>query len=618
MSKDAAAQDSLFYIPEAPARSEHREDMSIVVVGHVDHGKSTVIGRLLADTGSLPQGKLEFVQEMCRRNAKPFEYAFLLDALKDERAQGITIDAARCFFRTARRNYIITDAPGHIEFLKNMVTGAARAEAALLVIDATEGVRENSRRHGYMLKMLGLRQVVVLINKIDLVDYDGKVFQGIVQEYSDFLKQIEILPAAYIPVSGRQGDNIATRSTRTGWYSGHTVLRALDEFQAERLPEDKPFRLPVQGVYKFTQGGDTRRIVAGTVESGRLRVGDEVVFFPSGKKSRVASIEAFNSSRQVSTGAGWATGFTLTEQIYVRRGDLMALAGQSNPKVTSRIKANLFWLGREPMVPEKEYCLKIGTDKAGVRLEEIVRVIDASNLEAVPKNEIGRHDVAECLLKIEKAVAFDLAHDLPRTGRFVIVDGYEISGGGIILADLEDRHRQVREQVQIRNYKWEMSMISPEERAEKYNQKAALLLITGHRNVGKKTVAKALEQRLFNDGKLVYFLGIGNILYGVDADIKRTGGNHREEHLRRLAEVSHILLDAGAILIVTAVDLTREDLEIIKTVVSGDQIETVWVGENVTTDIPCDLHIPCVESGGKAASIAKAFLQERGIIFKPW
>ena len=188
--------------------------MNIVIVGHVDHGKSTVIGRLLADTDSLPQGKLEQIREMCRRNSKPFEYAFLLDALKDERSQGITIDAARCFFKTAKRDYLIIDAPGHIEFLKNMITGASRAEAALLVIDAHEGVMENSRRHGYMLKMLGIKQVAVLVNKMDLCGYSESVFRSIVSEYSGFLSEIDISPSAFIPVSAMEGDNIASHSDR--------------------------------------------------------------------------------------------------------------------------------------------------------------------------------------------------------------------------------------------------------------------------------------------------------------------------------------------------------------------------------------------------------------------
>ena len=224
------------------------EIMNIVTVGHVDHGKSTVVGRLMADTGVLPEGKLEQIRENCRRNSKPFEYAFLLDALKNEQAQGITIDTARCFFKTEKRHYIIIDAPGHIEFLKNMVTGASRAEAALLVIDAARGIEENTRRHGYFLSMLGIRQVAVLVNKMDLVAYRQQVYDDIRTAYADFLHKIGITPASFIPVSGMQGDNIAGHSANMPWYDGLNVLEQLDRFQAVPEPEDRPLRLPVQGV----------------------------------------------------------------------------------------------------------------------------------------------------------------------------------------------------------------------------------------------------------------------------------------------------------------------------------------------------------------------------------
>src|SRR6185503_4581262 len=216
----------------SPSPQAGSRRLSLVIGGHVDHGKSTIIGRLLADTGSLPEGKLAQVRESCERNAKPFEYAFLLDALKDEQAQGITIDAARVFFKTARRDYIIFDAPGHIEFLKNMVTGASRAEAALLVIDAHEGVQENSRRHGYMMSMLGIRQLAVLVNKMDLVGYDRALYSKIETAYRQFLEQIGVTPLAFIPVVGRDGDNLAHRSPGLSWYDGPTVLDTLDAFPA--------------------------------------------------------------------------------------------------------------------------------------------------------------------------------------------------------------------------------------------------------------------------------------------------------------------------------------------------------------------------------------------------
>jgi len=597
------------------------EDMNIVIVGHVDHGKSTIIGRLLADTHSLPEGKLEQVKERCRRNSKPFEYAFLLDALKDEQAQGITIDAARCFFKTAKRNYIIIDAPGHIEFLKNMVTGASRAEAALLVIDATEGVRENSRRHGYMLSMLGIQQIAVLVNKMDLVDYDPQVFQNIKEEYQLFLNQIEMTPFTFIPVSGMQGDNIAGKSAKMSWYRGFTVLEVLDGFQCTPLPEDKPFRMPVQGIYKFTNNNDTRRIIAGTIESGRIQVGDEVVFYPSGKKSTITSIEAFHKEKPVEITAGYATGFTLKEQIYITRGEIAVLAEQPKPEVTSRIKVNLFWLGKEVALKGKPYILKIGAAKVEMQIEEILRIIDASNLQVNIKEQIDRHDVAECILKLEKTIAFDRAADTVHTSRFVIVDNYEIAGGGIILETLTDEQDWIRDNLFIRNNKWEISRITTEERAERYNQRASLIIITGQRNVGKKPIAKSLERLLFDLGKIVYFLGIGNILYGVDADIKSRLSDHpapdNREHLRRLAEVANLMLDSGMMLIVTAIELTRQDMEIINATVNPKSIITIWVGKNITTDIGYDIYLPEFASEEQAAAKIKTHLQEEGIIFKP-
>ena len=361
--------------------------MSIVIVGHVDHGKSTVIGRLLADTHSLPDGKLEQVRAQCELNSKPFEYAFLLDALKDEQAQGITIDAARVFFKSRLRHYLILDAPGHIEFLKNMITGAARAEAALLVIDAAEGVQENSRRHGYMVSLLGIRQLVVLVNKMDLVNWDEAVYQRIVQEYGGFLDQVGIRPMAFIPVSGRSGANIAEPSTDLHWYQGPTVLQALDSFRSEPAPIERPFRMPVQDIYKFTKQGDDRRIVEGTIDTGSVSVGDEVVFYPSGKKSRVKSIEGFNRAPQAKAMAGQAAGFTLQEQIYVARGEMATLATQPRPKVTTRLKVSLFWLGKNPLVPKKDYMLKLGTTRVSMRLEEVHRVIDASDLRVMDSKQ---------------------------------------------------------------------------------------------------------------------------------------------------------------------------------------------------------------------------------------
>jgi bifunctional enzyme CysN/CysC len=598
----------------APAGTQR---MNIVIVGHVDHGKSTVIGRLLADTHSLPEGKLEQIRAQCELNSKPFEYAFLLDALKDEQAQGITIDAARVFFKSGIRPYLILDAPGHIEFLKNMITGASRAEAALLVIDAAEGVQENSRRHGYMVSMLGVRQLAVVVNKMDLVGWDRGVYDRIVREYGAFLEQVGIRPSGFIPVSGRGGDNIADRSANLPWYDGPTVLDALDAFHSEPAPVNQPFRMPVQDVYKFTKQGDDRRIVSGTVDAGSMKVGDQVIFFPSGKRSRVKTIEGFNQATQTRVEAGQAVGFTLQEQIYITRGEVATLEHEPRPQASTRLRVSLFWLGKEPMVKRKEYLLKLGTARVTARIEEVLRVMDASTLDtAEQRTAVQRHDVAECILKLDRAIACDLAADIPTTSRFVIVDEFEIRGGGIVREALPDRQAGVRDRVLLRNYKWEPSIIQPERRAEKYNQKAALILVTGEHETDRKGVAKALEGKLFEDGKVVYFLGIGSVLYGVDADIERKPEN-RLEHMRRLAEIANLMLDAGMILVVAAAELTQDDLEVIKTAVPPDWIETIWAGDTITTDLAVDLHLP----GGaipESVDRLKAHLQDKGIIFRPW
>lgn len=603
---------------ESTVRTAPAERMHMVVTGHVDHGKSTVIGRLLADTGSLPQGKLEAVRSSCERNAKPFEYAFLLDALKDEQAQGITIDSARVFFNTRRRSYVIIDAPGHIEFLKNMITGASRAEAALLVVDAHEGIRENSRRHGFMLGMLGIRQIAVLVNKMDLVGYSRDMFDRLVAEYAEFLERAGVSPAWFIPVSGFHGENLAAPGRHLSWYDGPTVLEALDGFENRPPLTAAPFRMPVQGVYKFTEQDDNRRIVAGTVETGRIAPGDEIVFYPSGKKTRVKSIECFNRPPRSEASAEEATGLTLSEQIYITRGEIATMTGQPKPHVSTRIKVSLFWLGRNPLSQQKEYVLKLGTARVPFHLEHVHRVIDASELSAKERStQVERHEVADCTLRLSRPLAFDTVDQCPPTARFVIVDEADISGGGIIREAVADRQSWVREKVLERNYRWHPGSVSTERRMERYSQKPTLVVITGDKETDRKRLARQLEARLFEDGRHVYFLGIGNVLYGVDADIDRTDVN-RLEHLRRLGEVANILLDAGLIVIATAVALTQEDMDVIRTSGGADRVLGVWLGDHPTTDLDCDLTVPAQAADEDGVTRLKSLLHDCGAIFKPW
>jgi bifunctional enzyme CysN/CysC len=588
----------------------NKDDMNIVIVGHVDHGKSTLIGRLLVDTNSLPQGKLEQIKELCRRNSKPFEYAFLLDALKDEQSQGITIDTARCFFKTEKRNYIIIDAPGHIEFLKNMITGAARAEAAILVIDAAEGVCENSRRHGFMLSMLGVKKVIVAVNKLDLVNYSQDSFNNITSEYRKFLEKLNISPEGYIPISALMGHNIVLRSENMPWYKGKTILETMDMLPCEPPPIERVFRMPLQDVYKFTKNNDDRRIFAGTIETGSIKAGEKIVFYPSGKRSTIKSIECFPKKHIEYAFAGQAVGFTIEEQIYIKRGEIMTIDGQDAPLVSTKVRANIFWLGKEALRKNKKYSIKIGTEKISFMVEEIISVINSSDLSTVTSDCVNCNEVAECIIKTDRVFAFDIAEKLGNTSRFVIVDDYEIRGGGIILSDVKDEENNLQKKLILRNYKWEHSEISIEKRAEHYSQKPVLLILTGENKAGRKALAKELEKSLVEKGRFAYYLGIGTFLYGVDSDIQ-------SGHIHRFAEVANLMLDAGMILIITANSLKEADLRIIKMTISVD-VQTIWVGSQITTDINADIIIDDtnVDKSKKNVLMLCDLLKDKGYMFK--
>lgn len=555
---------------------QNREQMNIVVVGHVDHGKSTVIGRLLADTGSLPQGKLEQVKSTCLRNARPFEYAFLLDALKDEQAQGITIDTARCFFKTESRDYIIIDAPGHVEFLKNMVSGAARAEAALLVIDAHEGIQENSRRHGYLMAMLGIRQLLVLVNKMDLMRYEQKVFDAIVAEYGVFLEQLGQEPIAFVPLSARNGDNLASHSLHMPWYGGRTVLEHVDLFVKQENDRSKPLRMPVQDVYKFTGAGDDRRIIAGTIESGELSVGDAVAFMPSAKRSTIASIEGFNIPALQSAASGAAAGVTLKDELYLPRGEIMCRADERLPQAGTRFRTNLFWMGRAPMIRNRKYKLKIATARVTVRLVEVLKSIDATDLTGIEgKQQIDRHDVAECILETIRPVAFDSIYDIQSTGRFVIVDNYDIAGGGIILAGSEDTHSVLNERIHQRELHWDTGLVTVADRERLFGHRSKFIVLTGKGRISE--TAKQLERRLVDTGTAAYYLGPGSLSDGLDSDVVDEQEQH-EEQIRRLGELARILTDSGTIFITALVHADTHDLKVLARLTAPNEFLHVLLG----------------------------------------
>jgi bifunctional enzyme CysN/CysC len=536
-----------------------RPSVQVVVTGHVDHGKSTVIGRLLADTHSLPQGKLAELKAYCARNAKPFEYAFLLDALKEERTQGITIDTARAFFKTSTRGYIIIDAPGHVEFLKNMVTGASRADAAFVVIDVHEGVQENSRRHGYLLSMLGIRQVVVLVNKMDLVGYQRDAFDRVASEYETFLERVGIHPSRLIPVAAHPGDNIATSSERMPWYDGPNVLQALETLQAAGLATDAPLRLPVQGVYKFTERDDRRRIVAGTIETGSLRVGDRVTFYPSGKSTNVATIEGFARPPADRAGAGEAIGFTMSEQLYLARGEVATRADEPPPAVATRLKANVFWLGKAPLVTGKVYQLKLGTARIPVHVESIERVVDASTLDCSSNSShIARHQVGDCTLHLSQPLAFDLASHITALGRFVLVDDFEIAGGGIVQQALSAHPASGRKTVANGSGVENVEHGAGSERwaAGPSRSRGAVLWFTGLSGAGKTTIASHVYRELEYRGVAADYLD-GD---AIRAFFPATGFSReeRDAHIRRIAFLASRLERHGIVVLTALISPFRD------------------------------------------------------------
>jgi bifunctional enzyme CysN/CysC/sulfate adenylyltransferase subunit 1 len=419
------------------------ERMNIVITGHVDHGKSTLVGRLLADTRSLPDGKLAAVRDSCKKNGRVFEYAFLLDALDDEQKQGITIDSARIFFKSKTREYIIIDAPGHIEFLRNMLSGASRAVAAVLVIDAVEGVAENSRRHGLLLSLLGISQVLVAVNKLDALNYEERIFREIKNEYARYLETLNVKPVAFIPISAREGKNITRRAREMPWYDGKTILEALDSFHNLPSNEESFFAMPLQDVYRFSDEGDNRRIYAGTIVSGRIKTGDTVRFIPSNKEAHIKTVEVWNAPPKTGAGTNEAAGFTLEEEIYVKRGEVMVKADEEPPvNAAARIKANVIWLGARPFAFGKTYLLKLGSAKAEARLEKIENFLGDPGNEN--PGELRRHDCGSVILGLSHPLAAARFYDNASLGRFVIVDGYDAAGGGIVRECLAEGQSAVK------------------------------------------------------------------------------------------------------------------------------------------------------------------------------
>ncbi|MDD1696588.1 MAG: GTP-binding protein [Methanoregula sp.] len=400
--------------------------LKLVIVGHVDHGKSTLIGRLLFDTGSLPEDKITEIQQICSSLGKEFEFGFILDNLEEERDQGITIDTTQIFFNSDKRKYVIIDAPGHVEFVKNMITGASQAEAATVIIDAEEGVKEQTKRHTYILGMLGIQNILVLINKMDRVGYHENRFNEVKKSFIDFLNDIQLNAVHFIPISASQGDNVVKKSKNISWYQGPTFLEALDTLQASRGSQDKPLRFIVQDVYNFS-----KRIIAGKVLSGVLHRNDEILILPSGERTHIRSLEEFlKNPAEAETGK--CIGVTTTDKVFCDRGFIFS-DHLDSPLVTHQFCANIFWMDKRSCKKNQPVIFRCSTQESHARITRFHTVINSSSLERIGADmeEIHNREVAQVTIQTDNPVIVEEYSKTAELGRFVLVTD-DICAGGII------------------------------------------------------------------------------------------------------------------------------------------------------------------------------------------
>jgi len=526
--------------------------LKLVVVGHVDHGKSTLIGRLLHEIGALPEGKAAELRTASERRGTAVEWSFALDALQAERDQAVTIDTTRIRLRLPARDVIIIDAPGHREFLANMASGAAGADAALLVVDAVEGIREQTRRHASLLRLFGLDQVAVAVNKLDLVEDAEPRFRALQAEIHAFLAELGVTPRLMLPVSARHGDNLLSRSPRMRWYEGPTLVEALHSLEAAAADEAAPLRLPIQDVYRR----DGIRILVGRVESGRLAVGDTLLFSPSNKRARVERFEAWNAPAPAQATAGQSVGLVLDRPLFVERGEI-ASHPQDAPVYTNAFGASLFWLGRTPLSLGDTYQLHLATTSAPVTVERIERVIDTETLAPASGQTVQRDQAAEVVLRSRVLLALDDHGRLPRTGRFVLRQGAETVAGGLVSTQgYADQRRELA--VKSENLTPVGHSVARASRAAHFGHWGGVLWFTGLPGAGKSTLAMEVERHLFRKGYATYVLDGDNIRGGLSANLGFSPED-RIENIRRVGEVAALFADAGFLCITAFISPYRAD-----------------------------------------------------------
>ncbi|MEN2508307.1 sulfate adenylyltransferase subunit CysN [Stutzerimonas stutzeri] len=563
---DLISADILAYL----AQHERKELLRFLTCGNVDDGKSTLIGRLLHDSKMIYEDHLEAITRDSKKSGTTgddVDLALLVDGLQAEREQGITIDVAYRYFSTAKRKFIIADTPGHEQYTRNMATGASTCDLAIILVDARYGVQTQTKRHSFITSLLGIKHIVVAINKMDLMDFDQSVFEGIKADYLAFAERIELQPTSlhFVPMSALKGDNVVNRSERAPWYEGQSLMEILEsvEIAGDRNFDD--LRFPVQYVNRPNLNF---RGFAGTLASGVVRKGDEVVVLPSGKRSTVKSIVTFDGELEQAT-PGEAITLTLEDEIDVSRGDMLVHA-DNRPRIADSFDAMLVWMAEEPMLPGKKYDIKRATSYVPGSIASITHRVDVNTLEHGPASSLQLNEIGRVKVALDAPIALDGYAQNRTTGAFIIIDRLTNGtvGAGMIIADPVAHGTS--------GHHGALAHVSTEERATRFGQQPATVLFTGLSGAGKSTLAYAVERKLFDMGRAVYVLDGQNLRHDLNKGLPQDRAG-RTENWRRAAHVARQFNEAGLITLAAFVAPDAEGREQAKALIGSDRVVTVYV-----------------------------------------
>lgn len=540
--------------------------LRFLTCGSVDDGKSTLIGRLLYDTRLIFEDQLAALERDSKKHGTvdgDIDFALLVDGLEAEREQGITIDVAYRFFSTARRKFIVADTPGHVQYTRNMATGASTADLAVVLVDARAGVLPQTRRHSFIASLLGIRHVVLAVNKIDLVGYDRTVFDAIAAEYAEFARDLGFASLVAIPLSARHGDNVIERSARTPWYEGPTLLSHLEEVEVDDAAQNRPFRFPVQ--YVSRPNLDFRGF-AGTVASGRIAQGNAVVVAKSGKTSRVKRIVTGDGDLPAAF-AGQSVTIVLEDEVEVSRGNML-VAPEARPHVADQFTATIVWFDEHPLIPGRTYILRTETDQANASVTELKYRVDVNTFAHEAAKSLELNEIGSCNLSTQQPIAFDNYADDRATGAFILID--RMTNRTVAAGMIQHPLRRAS------NVHWQALDVDKEARAALKHQKPAVLWFTGLSGSGKSTIANALEAQLHRTGRHTYMLDGDNVRHGLNRDLGFTEED-RVENIRRVAEVAKLMADAGLVVLVSFISPFRAERRMARELMEEGEFVEIFV-----------------------------------------